>query len=328
MTNPQSRNNESSKQADSTKSADFHGLTHSRAPEPVRTGYLTRPGAVGHRVYFEEYGSPDDPPLLLVHGTAIPFNASQLSFLSELKVRAIVFHQRGVGHSEPSGEILENNLDATLGDIEALRAELAIDKWHVLGWSLGSTFSLIYAEQNPDVCKSLVLAGVFLANENEYERVLDAEFRNNPNKFKTMADFLGINFSPNKLADIIEATAKLFHSSDPEISKKAISIWETGDPNQEIDIARKNYLKVNFHYKVNNYFVDSKETLSNVDRISHLPLRIVSGEHDHVVMPESSMTLAASHPDASIVVTAADHFFNSPEGQSDIAEQVSAVLAM
>ena len=48
-------------------------------------------------------------------------------------------------------------------DIEKLREELKIDKWHVFGGSWGSTLSLAYAQTHPERVKTLVLRCVSVA---------------------------------------------------------------------------------------------------------------------------------------------------------------------
>ena len=62
----------------------------------------------------------------------------------------MIFDQRGAGRSRPLGEIADNTTDLLIEDIEALRRQLDIDRWHVFGGSWGSTLALAYGEVHPE----------------------------------------------------------------------------------------------------------------------------------------------------------------------------------
>jgi proline iminopeptidase len=58
--------------------------------------------------------------------------------------------QRGCGASKPKGRLKGNTTQALVADYEALREELNIDKWMLLGGSWGVALSLAYAQTHPD----------------------------------------------------------------------------------------------------------------------------------------------------------------------------------
>ena len=75
----------------------------------------------------------------------------------------ILLDQRGSGKSTPHASLEENTTWDLVKDIEKLREELKIDKWHVFGGSWGSTLSLAYAQTHPERVKTLVLRCVSFA---------------------------------------------------------------------------------------------------------------------------------------------------------------------
>src|SRR5690606_40062175 len=54
-----------------------------------------------------------------------------------------------------------------IGDMEALRLRLGVERWHVFGGSWGSTLGLAYAQAHPPRCISLILRGIFLLEQPE-----------------------------------------------------------------------------------------------------------------------------------------------------------------
>ena len=71
------------------------------------------------------------------------------------------------GKSTPPGLLAENTLQHTIGDMEALREMLGIDRWVVAGGSWGSTVAVAYAEAHPDRCLGLSLTLMWLARPSD-----------------------------------------------------------------------------------------------------------------------------------------------------------------
>ena len=65
----------------------------------------------------------------------------------------------------------DNTTDHLISDIESIRRHLGIKKWVVFGGSWGSTLSLVYAEKYPSSVLNLVLRGIFLGSEEEFEHL-------------------------------------------------------------------------------------------------------------------------------------------------------------
>jgi pimeloyl-ACP methyl ester carboxylesterase len=98
----------------------------------------------------------DGPPLFLIHGIGASRNA-WYGLVEHLKgeFRCITYDLRGHGKSprpEPPYA-----LDDLVDDLEALRAELDIERAHIMGHSLGGMIGPAYARKYPDRVISLGL---------------------------------------------------------------------------------------------------------------------------------------------------------------------------
>jgi ABC-type multidrug transport system ATPase subunit len=133
-------------------------------PEPVSSGFLEV--GEGHRLYYEQVGSPDGTPVVFLHGGpgsgCTP--GARLHF-DVARHHAVLFDQRAADRSTPHaseegvhwGSI---DMDHHVGDIERLREHLGIERWVVFGVSWGSVLGLTYAERHPDRVTAVVLGAV------------------------------------------------------------------------------------------------------------------------------------------------------------------------
>ncbi|MDD4615188.1 MAG: alpha/beta hydrolase [Caldisericia bacterium] len=106
---------------------------------------------VGYRIYGE------GQPLILIMGYGSTMNLWEDSFLKTLSnhFKVIIFDNRGMGETsagEKEFSIKQFSKD-TLGLLDAL----AIEKTHVLGWSMGSYIAQELAFTNPDRVNKLIL---------------------------------------------------------------------------------------------------------------------------------------------------------------------------
>ncbi len=101
----------------------------------------------GTRIFVDERGDPDAPPLLYIHGGpgqgCYDFMRSQGDRLAE-RLRVIGVDQRGTLRSDPLPAYPPLTPDLLVADFEALRARLRIGSWAVLGHSAGAGYALRY----------------------------------------------------------------------------------------------------------------------------------------------------------------------------------------
>src|SRR5206468_329256 len=86
--------------------------------------------------------------------------------------RIVQFDQRGRGRSPPAVADLETSLETNttahlIGDIEALRSHLGVDRWLVWGGSWGVTLGLAYAQRYPERVTEMVLASVTMTRASD-----------------------------------------------------------------------------------------------------------------------------------------------------------------
>ena len=128
------------------------------APEPPLAQAL-RPGEHqsvlnGVRLYYRVQGeSPARlPPVLFLHGGP-GYNSYSFSRLMGPRLekgrRMVYLDQRGCGHSERPWTGVYT-LEALLTDLEALRQELGVERWVLMGHSFGATLALEYAARYPE----------------------------------------------------------------------------------------------------------------------------------------------------------------------------------
>ncbi|WP_432885956.1 alpha/beta fold hydrolase [Kribbella sp. CA-245084] len=111
----------------------------------------------GTRLYVDQRGPEDAPPLLFIHGGPGAGSYDFLAFQGDRlgrRFRLIAVDQRGVQQSDPlTGPVSEQDL---IADFEALREKLGVEQWSILGHSYGGRLALRYAIAHPDAVTKVV----------------------------------------------------------------------------------------------------------------------------------------------------------------------------
>ncbi|MCY3638371.1 MAG: alpha/beta hydrolase [Chloroflexi bacterium] len=113
--------------------------------------------ANGLRFHYLEWGNPDNPPMLLLHGfaqTCHSWDFVALGFSDDYHV--IVLDQRGHGDSDwaPDGDY---SPETQQKDISAVVDSLGLEGFVLMGLSMGGRNSFTYAANNPGKVKALVI---------------------------------------------------------------------------------------------------------------------------------------------------------------------------
>jgi non-heme chloroperoxidase len=112
----------------------------------------------GHRLHYLDHGSPDSPAVVLVHG----FNQTAHSWdefadrLVRDGLRVLAFDQRGHGDSDRAAGG-DYGREAMADDIAALATARGIDRFALVGMSMGAVHSVLAAVRHPDRVRALVL---------------------------------------------------------------------------------------------------------------------------------------------------------------------------
>src|SRR5580700_4489032 len=120
----------------------------------------------GNQIYWEERGSPDGVPALIVHGgPGSGCGTGAGRSLRPERFRVIAFDQRNCGRStphasDPAADMALNTTGHLLADMEQLRVHLGVDRWLLEAASWGVTLSLAYAECHPERVSGMLLSSV------------------------------------------------------------------------------------------------------------------------------------------------------------------------
>ena len=279
--------------------------------EPHTTGMLQVSDV--HTIAWEQSGSADGIPVVVIHGG--PGGGGQPSYRQYFDPAAfniIQFDQRGCGKSTPYAELEGNNTQASVSDLEALRAHLCLEKWHVFGGSWGSTLSLIYAQHHPERVMSLVLRGIFMCRKSELHWFYqDGASHLFPDAFEPYRNHI----PTEEQSDLISAYYKRLTSDDVEVRRAAAKEWTRWematsrlfpDPEylekaDDLDFAVA-FARIECHYFINGIFVEEGFILKRIKAIEHIPTVIVQGRYDVVCPPRSAWELHKAMPQSRLVM--------------------------
>lgn len=115
--------------------------------------------AGGTRLFVDDRGERGAPALLFVHGGpgqgCYDFMRSQGDRLARA-LRVIGVDQRGTLRSDPLPDAPALTADVLVDDFEALRRQLGIGSWAVLGHSAGAGYALRYVTRCPDAVSAVI----------------------------------------------------------------------------------------------------------------------------------------------------------------------------
>jgi len=278
--------------------------------EPYEKGYLPVGGP--HQIYWEQSGNPGGVPVVFLHGgPGAGASPTHRRFFDPAHYRIVIFDQRGAGRSKPLGELTDNTTGHLIGDIEALRQKLGIDRWMVFGGSWGSTLALAYAEAHPERVRALILRGIFLCRKKEIDWFLFGMKTFAPEAWRTFIEFL----PEEERADPLTNYHRRLIDPDPKVHMPAARRWSVYEgtcctllPSPETvesfgqDVTALGLARMEAHYFINNIFLPENALLDNIGRIRHIPGFIVQGRYDLVCPIETADELHRAWPEAEYVV--------------------------
>ena len=266
-----------------------------------------------HTIAWERSGNPDGIPVIVIHGG--PGGGSQSSYrryFNPEKFDIIQFDQRGCGQSTPYAELTDNNTHASVSDLEMLRENFGIERWHVFGGSWGSTLSLIYAQNHPNRVLSLTLRGIFMCRKSELHWFYqDGASHIFPDAFDHYRDHI----PKDEQGNLIEAYYSRLTDSDVDVRRSAAREWtrwematsrlfpdpEYLDKAEDLDFAVA-FARIECHYFINAIFVEEAYILNHASKIIDIPTTIVQGRYDVVCPPKSAWELHKALPRSDLII--------------------------
>jgi pimeloyl-ACP methyl ester carboxylesterase len=144
----------------------------------------------GLRLLCREWGTPGAYPLVLLHGLR-GFSGTWRTLAANLAphFRLIALDQRGRGDSDwdPQGNYYT---DAYLSDLEGVVDHLHLDRFALLGHSMGGTTAYAYADRHPDRLAALIIEDIAPGSsmQGAGARRIVAEMSTLPESFPCWAD--------------------------------------------------------------------------------------------------------------------------------------------
>ncbi|MEM6307238.1 MAG: prolyl aminopeptidase [Pseudomonadota bacterium] len=277
----------------------------------------------GHRLYVEQCGNPHGQPVVVFHGgPGGGCSPAMRRYFDPKHYRIILFDQRGCGRSRPHASVDDNTTWHLVADTELIRTTLGIDHWMVFGGSWGATLALIYAQTHPDAVQHITLRGVFLGTDAELQWFYGGGVgRFWPEPWTRFSAIIPEDERDNMIA----AYGRRLFSGDrlQEIRyARAWTAWENATASIDssgyggespAEYARA-FARIENHYFCNRVFLgDDQQILDHMDRIAHIPAKIVQGRYDMICPPQSAWALANTWDRAELrMIGKAGHALSEP----------------
>jgi proline iminopeptidase len=287
---------------------------------PHQTGFLDT--GDGNSVFFAISGNPHGKPALLLHGgPGSGMSESARRHFDPAAWRIIQFDQRGCGRSTPNAGAFDNTLaDNTtqhlIGDMEALRRLLGIDRWLVFGSSWGATLGLAYAETHADRVSAMILAGVTTTRWQEIDWLYNGLSTFLPEAWESFVAAI-----PQNLRDQhpVDAYHLLLNDADPAVRQKAAFDWhgweagsisaetqprpQTGLPprwqNPAFALARARLCVHYFHHRA---WLSDSQLLVEAYRLAGIPGVLIQGRLDLQGPPATAYALSKAWATSQLVM--------------------------
>lgn len=283
--------------------------------KPLASGMLPEDG--GHEVFWETFGNPDGPAILLLHGGPGGGVRPRMPRLFDPQEWYIIaMDQRGCGRSLPNAgntvAALENNTtDHLIADIERLRQKLKIGKWTIYGASWGTTLAQAYGQAYRSHVEGLILASVTSTSRFEIDFLYGTAGEFLPEAFEAFCEAV-----PDAHTGVDRAAAyfDLLTSGDAVLEARAAKSWcdweeavMMADPRAE---AKGRFADPRFALcfarLVTHYFKElawlETPLLDIADRLSGIPVTLINSRvdlscplstawHLHQAIPNSKLSV-------------------------------------
>ncbi|MGN4423099.1 alpha/beta fold hydrolase [Bacillus cereus group sp. MYBK30-1] len=250
----------------------------------------------GKKLYVETHGSPENKAVLYLHGgpgeSCYSFSFHQAERLKE-SLYVIMLDQQGVCRSEEITEAESFMLRDLIEDCEALREELKVEKWSIIGHSFGGFLGLLYVSIYPNSIEKIIFEGptfdFVLTSRSLLQKTAQLLKKHGKEKeAKECLDFSESNASPEEL---LEAYITL----SGELEEKRMEIYENKEDKTDYSLysdeeweefARRSEI----HFKrLKDEGEIYKSLLSKLKEVKS-PMLLLVGQHDAVTCEKQILT--------------------------------------
>jgi esterase len=182
------------------EAADLAGLPLPEIVLPIERELL----ANGLRLHYLDWGTAGRQPILFLHGGSLTARTWDLVCLGLRRdYHCLALNLRGHGDSDWSPEA-DYSLEAHRGDLEALVDHLGLERFVLVGMSLGGAVSLTYAGKHAGKLAALVLVDVGPETREAGRRQI-AEFVSGPRELDSIEQFVerAVAFNPLRRPELL-----------------------------------------------------------------------------------------------------------------------------
>ncbi|MFJ1208178.1 alpha/beta fold hydrolase [Burkholderia pyrrocinia] len=295
-------------------------------------------------IAFTVAGAAHGHPVVVLHGG--PGSGSQAGILRLFdltRTRVVLVDQRGAGASAPRGGTRHNSTARLIGDLEAVREQLGIARWGVVGGSWGAALAIAYAGTHPARVTGVVLRGLFLTSPREVRRLFTTSRTRAPREWQRLCTAAGCG-QPDRL---LSCCARRLHRGAGAARQRAVALaWRTYEnavlassqtrrsPAHAIrshkTVSRLiDKYRIQAHYLQRDCWLGERRVLALARRAADegVPLFAAHGMHDPVCPIDNAARLARAVPGAKIERVPAGHLASDPALARSVARAVDAMFA-
>jgi pimeloyl-ACP methyl ester carboxylesterase len=160
--------------------------------------------ANGLKFHYLDWGSPENPPLVLLHGvgqTCHTWDLFATAMMSHFHVMA--FDQRGHGDSDWAPD-KDYSRKAMVNDVEAFTRALGLERFFLTGMSMGGANSLSFTSRHTDKVEALVVVDIGPRVETKGVQQI-RDFMSSYREFTSLDEAAEVihRFNPRRSLDII-----------------------------------------------------------------------------------------------------------------------------
>jgi len=268
-----------------------------------------------HKVWYCQSGNPDGIPVFMFHGGPGDLSRPRhLKYFDLTKFNVVQIDQRGAGQSTAKDVLKDNTTQHLLGDIEAIRKLLNIDKSLVKGGSWGSVMAMLYAQTYPEAVSHLFVRNVFLGDKKSSDWLFSPECQT---FFPDLWQHVALSLNELGLKEYDAAALYNFLKDgslkEQQLVCKIIRDWESNTYPIEatMEISELSDMTENerqgvliwLHYQSHHFFIEENQVLNDAHRVQHIPTAIIHGRFDMICPPNQAYTLHKALPQSTLEIT-------------------------
>lgn len=293
-----------------------------------------------HTLSVAQYGNPNGIPVIILHGGPGGGRSPRITqFFDPKHYHMIAYDQRGCGLSTPYGELRDNNAQALIDDIDAIRQLIGVKQWLVCGGSWGAQLGLRYGFHYPEHVTGFILRSPFLGRRQDLQWRFSvdggaaqvfpdhyAEFCHRLNEMQlrdpiqAYCDFFERSSEFEQLAAAQQWSiwkGSLSHLVPPKIAKERFGLGK-----KSLALAR-----IESYFYRNQCFMPDNHIIDNIHKIEHLTGILIHGRYDMVCKLEGSQMLAKQWPNCHLQIVPGAGHSSSEIGIIDAIVQSTNTMA-